>query len=37
MLARKEEIEFTPKTIGLDTEIIEHESSTKTKFIILKN
>jgi LacI family transcriptional regulator len=27
MVARKEEIEFTPKTIELDTEIIERESS----------
>jgi LacI family transcriptional regulator len=27
MLARKEEIEFTPKTVELDTEIIERESS----------
>ena len=29
MVARKEEAEFTPKTIELDTEIIERESSAK--------
>jgi LacI family transcriptional regulator len=29
MVARKEETEFIPKTVELDTEIIERESSVK--------